>query len=100
MLIGLLIEALVLMALLKTFNDDDLGLGSAFALAIGTSIITALAMAGFVSLIGLPGIIVAAVLAALSLGIVISFFLGSDLKQACIIGGIFMVVHIVVAIIF
>jgi hypothetical protein len=44
--------------------------------------------------IGIAGIFVAAVIAAAILGAALSWLVGAEIKRACIIAGIFMVVHV------
>jgi hypothetical protein len=93
-MLGLLLDAAVLMLLLKVVNEDDLGLGTAvlvaLAAAVGTWILTyALALA-----MGTAGIYVGALLAAALLGVAISALFGVEIKRSFLVAGLFMVVHI------
>jgi hypothetical protein len=52
------IDALVLMVLLKAINEDDVGFGTAFLVALVTSIGTTLLSIGLAALMGIAGIVV------------------------------------------
>jgi hypothetical protein len=90
----LLIDAGVLMVLLKTINDDDVGFGSALLLALVTSVGTLLLALGLVEVMGTAGVFVAAILAAVLLGIAVSALFGVEIKRSMLIGVIFIVVHV------
>lgn len=93
-MLGIAIDALVLMALLKTVGDDDVGFGTSILVAIVASIGTTLLALGLVSAIGSAGLAVAAVVAAGLFGVSVWGLFGVEIKRAFVIGGIFMVVHI------
>jgi hypothetical protein len=97
-MIGIAIDALVLMVLLKTINDDEVGFGTSIAVALVASIGTALLAFGLVMAMGIAGIAVAAILAAAIVGVAISSLFGVEIKRSFLIGAIFMVVHFGVAI--
>ena len=97
-MIGLAIDAFVLMALLKAINDDDASFVGAFLLALGAAIGTALLAAGLAVVMGIAGIVVAALLAGAILGVAVSALYGVEIKRSFAIAGIFMVVHIGVGI--
>ena len=92
------LDAVVLMFLLKTVNDEDIGFFAAIILAlvgaIGTSIVAAL----LVTALGFFGVIVAALVAAALLGVAVSALYGVEIKRSLMIGGIFTVVHIAASI--
>ena len=91
----LLIDAAVLMILLKTINDDDdVGLGTAIVTALITSIGTGLLAYGLVAAMGPAGVFVAAMIAATLLGIAVAAFFGVEIKRAMLIAVIFITVHI------
>jgi hypothetical protein len=97
-LLGILIDALVLMALLKLVNDDDIGVGTAVLVGLGASIGTAVLATFLVEWMGLAGIVVAAVIAAAILGVAVSALFGVEIKRSFLIGTIFVVVHVAVGI--
>ena len=63
-MLGLIIDAAVLILLLKTINDEDIGFGAAALIAIVAAIGTAVLAIALAMVMGIAGIIVAAVLAA------------------------------------
>ncbi|MEM7455591.1 MAG: hypothetical protein AAF456_14655 [Planctomycetota bacterium] len=90
----ILIDAVVLMVLLKMVSDDDIEFVTALVIGFVTAIATtALAMA-LGSFLGIAGLILAGVIAAVGLGIAVSSFFGVEIKRAMLIGLIFMIVHI------
>jgi hypothetical protein len=90
----LLIDAGVLMLLLKSINDDDIGFGAAIVTALVTAIATTALAMGLITVIGPWGILVAALLAAALLGVAVSAMFGVEIKRSILIGVIFVVVHI------
>jgi hypothetical protein len=97
-LLTVLIDAAVLIGLLKGITDADVGLGLAVVLAIGTSIgVTALAYV-LIPVMGIWGLIIAANVGGLVLGVLISALFGTEIKRSFFVGGIFVLVHIVVVI--
>ena len=88
------IDALVLMGLLKAINDDDIGFGTSAVVAFVASIGTIALAAFLVSVMGIGGVLVAAIVAALLLGVAVSALFGVEIKRSMLIGFIFMVVHI------
>ena len=97
-MLGIAIDALVLMVLLKTINDDDIGFGTSILVALVASIATTLLAVGLAAVMGMVGIAVAAVIAAALLGVAVSALFGVEIKRSFLIGAIFMVVHIGVGI--
>ncbi|MHC4180755.1 MAG: hypothetical protein ACYSWU_24915 [Planctomycetota bacterium] len=97
-MLGILIDAAVLMALLKTVTDEDVGFGTAVLVAIAAAIGTALLAFGLTAVMGVAGIIVAAIVAAAGLGIAVSALFGVEIKRSFLISAIFMVVHIAVGV--
>jgi hypothetical protein len=92
------IDAVVLMVLLKTINDEDIGFGISILVALVASIGTTVLAIGLASVMGLAGIAVAALIAAALLGVAVSALFGVELKRSFLIGVIFMVVHVCVGI--
>lgn len=97
-MIGIAIDALVLMVLLKTMNDDDVGFGTSILVSIVASIGTGLLAFGLGSVMGIAGVLLAAIIAAALLGVAVSALFGVEIKRSFLIGAIFMVVHIVIGV--
>ena len=97
-MLGIAIDALVLMVLLKTISDEDIGFGTSILVALVASIGTTILAIGLASMMGIAGIAVAALIAAALLGVAVSLLFGVEIKRAFLIGAIFMVVHIGVGI--
>ena len=97
-MLGIAIDALVLMALLKAVNDEDIGFGISIVVALVTSIGTTVLAVGLVSVMGIAGIAVAGIIAAALLGVAVSALFGVEIMRSFLIGFIFMVVHIGVGI--
>lgn len=93
----ILIDAFVLMALLKLVSDEDIGFGTAVLVgllaALGVfSLVIALGM-----LLGLVGVLLAVVLGAAGLGVAISAMFGIEIKRSIAIGVIFLVLHVAIS---
>jgi len=97
-MLGIAIDALVLMVLLKTISDEDIGFGTSILVALVASIGTTVLAIGLAAMMGIAGIAVAALIAAALLGVAVSLLFGVEIKRAFLIGAIFMVVHIGVGI--
>jgi hypothetical protein len=97
-MLGIAIDALVLMVLLKTISEEDIGFGTAIIVGLVVSIGTALLAIGLAALMGIAGVVVAAIIAAALLGIAVSAMFGVEIKRSFLIAGIFMLVHIGVGI--
>ena len=98
-MLGIAIDALVLIFLLKAINDEDIGFGTAFVVALVAAIGTTALAFGLGAVMGIAGIFVAAVVAAALLGVAISALSGvGSVKRSFLIAIIFMVVHIGVAV--
>jgi len=93
-MLGIAIDALVLMVLLKAINDEDIGFGTSVVVALVASIGTTVLAFGLMSVMGITGIVVAGVIAAALLGVAVSALFGVEIKRSFLIGIIFMVVHI------
>jgi hypothetical protein len=94
-MLGVLLDAGVLILLLKTMTDEDIG----FGLAIGIAVVAAI-VAMVVALVAIPavgaivGLILAGAVAAICVGVAVSALFGVDIMRAFLIGAIFMVAHI------
>lgn len=97
-MLGIAIDALVLIVLLQTINDEEIGFGTAVVVALIASIGTTVLAIGLAVLMGVAGIAVAAIIAAALLGVAVSALFGVEIKRSFLIGAIFMAVHIGVGI--
>lgn len=93
----LLIDAVVLIVLLKAFNDEELSLIKAGLTALLTSIGTLILVIALVSVMGPWGLLPAVTAAAVLLGLAISAMFGIDVKRSILIAGIFIAVHVVLS---
>jgi hypothetical protein len=93
-MLQILIDAAVLMVVLNSLSGVEIGLGTAAIIALVASVGATLVAFGLFLVIGFVGIILAAILMAVAVGLALSFFFGADLKRSCLIGAIFTVVHI------
>lgn len=91
------LEAGLLVFLLKSFIGEDVDLSTAFFIALGSSIGTILLVIGLASVIGLLGIALGDLIAALALGAVLSAMYGTEIKQSFMISGIFITCHAVLS---
>lgn len=96
-MLGILLDAAVLMFLLKVINEDEIGFGTSVIVAVIASVGTTLLAIGLSLLIGIAGVAVAAVIAALLLGVAVAALFGVEIKRSFLIGGLFMLVHMGVA---
>jgi len=88
-MIGIAIDALVLMVLLKTINDEDIGFGMSIVVAIVASIGTTILAIGLAAVMGIAGIAVAAIIAAALPGIAVSALFGVEIKRSLLDRGYF-----------
>ena len=99
-MLGIAIDAVVLIFLLNIISDEDVSFGKAFVVALIAAIGTFALAIGLVVLMGIAGIFVAAIIAAVLLGFAVSALFGVEIKRSFLIAGIFMVVHIGVGFLF
>jgi hypothetical protein len=97
-MLGIAIDAAVLMMLLKSVNDEDIGFGTALLVALAASVGTSVLAIALATALGAAGIFLAAILAAATLGAALSAMLGMEIKRAFLVAGLFMLVHIGMAI--
>jgi hypothetical protein len=93
-MLGILIDAGVLMLLLKTINDEDVDFVTAIIVAFVAAIGTAALASGLALVMGTVGVILAALVAVGALGIAISALFGMEIKRSFLIAFLFMVIHI------
>ena len=93
-MLQILVDAAVLIVLLKSLSGVEVDLGIAAIIALAASFGATFVAIGLMLVIGVVGIVLAAILMAVAVGIALSLFFGADLKRACLIGVIFTVVHI------
>ena len=96
----LLIEAGILIALLKTIVDEDISLISAFLLTF----VTLVAMNGFVYLFlplgGIPALLLGGGLTTVGLGAAVSWLYGAPWKTASLVSLVFLVVCVALSLCF
>ena len=97
-MLSIAIVAIVLMILLKTFSDEDIGFGAAFVVSLVASIGTVVLANVLAAVMGIYGVLLATVIAAILLGATVSLLYGVEIKRAMAIGGIFILAHIGVSI--
>jgi hypothetical protein len=93
-MLGVLIDAAVLIGLLKLINDDDMDLRTAFIVALVASLGVWVLALGLGYLIGFAGVVLAALLAAAILGASLSYMFGMEIKRALIVAACFVVVSV------
>ena len=96
-MLGILLNTLILMGLLKAVNDEEVEFVTALIIAVVASIGTAVLVAAF-SFMGIWGILPACALTSLGMAIAISAFFGTAMKQAMIIGFLYLVATVLVSI--
>ncbi len=96
-MLGIVLDTLILMALLKIINDDDIDFGTVLFVALGASIGAAVLVMVLSMVIGIFGLFLGAAIAAGALGVALSALFGMEIKRAFLIGGLFMVARICVA---
>ncbi|MCG8649082.1 MAG: hypothetical protein MI861_04580 [Pirellulales bacterium] len=92
-MLGILIDAFVLIVLIKAINDDDAGLGMAVVISLVAAIGTGILAITLSSAFGLTGTVAAGVAGAALVGVAVSMLFGIEIKRAMLIGLIFMLVH-------
>ena len=94
-MLQILIDAAVLIMMLKAISDEDVGLGKACAISFITAVGTMLLAFGLGAVLGgLLGVFLAALIAAVLLGLALSALLGAEIKRSMLVAGVFMLVHI------
>lgn len=88
------VDAVVLALLLRTLSDEDLNFRTAFYVAAVASLGNLVLAASLTAAMGTVGIIVAAIIVALLIALAVSALFGVEIKRSCLIGAIFMLVHI------
>ena len=86
----ILIDTLVLMVLLKAVNDENVEFVSAIIVAVITAITTAALATALSLVIGIWGVVLAGILAAVGLGLAVSTLFGVEIKRSMLIGAIFI----------
>ena len=94
-MLGIAIDAAILMLLLKVVNDDDdVGIGISLVVALVASVGTTLLAAALVVAMGIAGLFVAVAIAAVLLGVAVSWLFDVEIKRAFLIAGLFILCHI------
>lgn len=93
-MLGILIDAAVLVALIKAVNAQDVDFLTAIIIAVVASVGTGLVAVGLGALMGVAGLVLAAIVGAVVVGFAVSVFVGMEFKRACLVGAIFVAVHL------
>ena len=93
-MLGLIVDAAVLMILLKNFSGEDVGFITALIVALVAALVTYGLAIGLAGPLGAGGIVVAALIGAAGVGIAVSALFGVEIKRSFLIGAIFIAVHI------
>jgi len=93
-MLQLLLDAVVLISLLKMFNDDEMGLLSACFTAFLFAVLTAVLSLIGVAVMGLAGLFVGLAISAGLIGLIVSAMFGIDVRRSILIAGIFIVCHV------
>lgn len=97
-MLGIILDAVVLIVLLKVVVDEDVDFTTAIILALGASIGTFALAVGLVIVMGFVGVILAAIIAAAAIGVAVSALFGAEIKRSFLVGILFVVVHVGIAI--
>ncbi len=89
----LLLDSVVLIALLKSFNDEEMGLLKACLTSLLFSILTAVLAILCAVALGPVGLFIGLALSAGLIGLVISWMFGIDVQRSILIGVIFIGAH-------
>lgn len=87
------LDAGLLVFLLKTLNNEDVEMSTAFMIALGTAVITGLLAFGLASVLGILGLILGDLLGAVGLAAALSALFGIEIKRACLISSLFIAGH-------
>jgi len=97
-MIGIAIDAIVLIVLLKTIVDEEVGFLKACVISLVASIGTSVLAVVLAAVMGIAGIVVAALIGAALLGVAVSAMFGAEMKRALAIGGVFTLIHVAVGV--
>ncbi|MGV3607120.1 MAG: hypothetical protein ACO1RA_12010 [Planctomycetaceae bacterium] len=87
------LDAGLLVFLLKTLNNEDVDMSTAFMIAVGTSVVTGLLVVALAMAIGVLGIVLGDLLGAIALAVALSALFGIEIKRACLISSLFIAGH-------
>lgn len=99
-MLGLILEAMILIGLIKIFTDDDVGFWKPVGIALLTAIATAVLAGVFFEMLGLWGIVVGVTLAAALLAGLLTLLFGIEFKNSSIIGVAFVFIHVGIQVLF
>jgi hypothetical protein len=99
-MIGIAIDAAVLILLIKSISDDDVSWGFPVLISIVAAIAVSVLAMWLVPMMGLLGLIIAANIVGLLVGLAVSALYGTEIKRSFMVGGIFVLVHLSVAFLF
>jgi hypothetical protein len=93
-MIGIAIDALLVIVLLKTVSDREIGFWTAAGIGLVASTVATVLAIRLMSAVGFAGIILAAPISGILLGMALVWCFGAKIKRACVVGTVFAVVHL------
>ena len=99
MLCGVVINAVLLIGLMKAMDGEDADMFTAVLVAFGSSIINAILAYGFGSAMGPPGAFLGVFVGTGVLGVILSAVFGTEIKRAMLISACYFVAQIVIAVV-
>src|SRR5262245_44359566 len=93
-MVGIALDALLVFVLLKALTGKEIGFWTAALIGLCASTATTVLANKLISQIGYSGVFVAVPVAGALLGLVTVWAYHVKIKQACLIGTIFAVVHL------
>lgn len=100
-MIGILISAAILVALLRGFLEDDTSIWEGIGISLLAGIPGRLVQVGIEAALGtIPAVLIGSVVSVLILGVVISWWKGADFRTSLIISAIYFGINIAIGICF
>lgn len=95
---GLVLNALILVGLLKAMDGEEVDMLTAVLLGFGTSVVSSLIVLGLAAALGAPGAYLGIVVSTALLGVALSALFGTEIKRAMLISVCYLVVQIVMSV--
>lgn len=96
---GIILNAVLLIGLVKALDGEDVDMLTAVLLGFGTSVISSLIVVGLVAVLGVPGAYLGIVASTGLLGVALSALFGTEIKRAMLISVCYLVAQIVVSVV-
>jgi len=93
----LLIDAVILMGLISAVQQMEMEFMPAMIFCLVASILSLIVAVLLISALGDWGLILAAIISAIRIGLGVSYVLGAELKRSILIGVLFIVIHVAVS---